>query len=188
MLVHLALLFMATMAIGCQSDATTKEEGPQPQVTAIAPFIEFEAGEYVIPYAIENPLDGESLKVEHSADWITNIDVDATTITLTVTANEGREPRVTTLNLVYGKSMGKVVVEQSEKSRRSDLFPMYADADIPYRIPAIAVTKDGVLLCAADYRHSRTDIGVTHNGRIDLHINRSYDNGVTWQGASTIIR
>lgn len=187
LLVHLALLFMATMAIGCQSDATTKEEGPQPQVTAIAPFIEFEAGEYIIPYTVENPSDGESLKVEHSADWITNIDVDATTITLTVTANEGREPRVATLNLVYGKSMGKVVVEQSEKSRRSDLFPMYADADVPYRIPAIAVTKDGVLLCAADYRHSRTDIGVTHNGRIDLHINRSYDNGVTWQGVSTIV-
>lgn len=48
---------------------------------------------------------------------------------------------------------------------------------VQYRIPAIAVTKNGTLVAVTDYRYCGADIG---NGRIDLHVSRSYDNGKTW--------
>lgn len=48
---------------------------------------------------------------------------------------------------------------------------------VPYRIPAIGTTRKGTLVAVADYRYSHADIG---NGRIDLHIRTSKDNGKTW--------
>lgn len=48
---------------------------------------------------------------------------------------------------------------------------------VQYRIPAIAVTKSGTLIAVNDYRYCGADIG---NGRIDLHVSRSTDNGKTW--------
>ncbi len=58
-----------------------------------------------------------------------------------------------------------------------DVFPTLSTSAIPYRIPAIATAYDGTVVAVADYRYSRADIG---SGRIDLHIRRSHDNGVTW--------
>ncbi len=58
-----------------------------------------------------------------------------------------------------------------------DVFPTLTTSAIPYRIPGIATAYDGTLVCVADYRYSRADIG---SGRIDLHIRRSHDNGETW--------
>ena len=66
-------------------------------------------------------------------------------------------------------------------------MPTPTEGDIPYRIPAIAVTKDGTLVAIADYRHSGTDIGVTNYGRIDLHYRISYDNGNTWTDVMPLI-
>ena len=51
---------------------------------------------------------------------------------------------------------------------------------IPYRIPAIATAQNGNIIAVADYRHSRADIGMAHNGRIDLRARISKDNGKTW--------
>ena len=51
---------------------------------------------------------------------------------------------------------------------------------IPYRIPAIAMAKNGALIAVADYRHSGSDIGVVNYGRIDLHARISKDNGENW--------
>ena len=74
-------------------------------------------------------------------------------------------------------------------AERFDVFqmPTPTEGDIPYRIPAIAVTKDGTLVAIADYRHSGTDIGVTNYGRIDLHYRLSYDNGNTWTDVMPLI-
>ena len=58
---------------------------------------------------------------------------------------------------------------------------------IPYRIPAIAMAKNGDLIAAADYRHSGSDIGVVNNGRIDLHARISKDNGATWGNKFSIV-
>ena len=75
------------------------------------------------------------------------------------------------------------------KAERFEVFQMLhpTEGDIPYRIPAIAVTKDGAIIAAADYRHSGTDIGVTNYGRIDLHYRLSYDNGNTWTDVMPLI-
>ena len=58
---------------------------------------------------------------------------------------------------------------------------------IPYRIPAIAMAKNGDLIAVADYRHSGADIGVVNNGRIDLHARISKDNGANWAEKFAIV-
>ena len=58
---------------------------------------------------------------------------------------------------------------------------------IPYRIPAIAMAKNGDLIAVADYRHSGADIGVENNGRIDLHARISKDNGESWGDKFAIV-
>lgn len=72
-------------------------------------------------------------------------------------------------------------------AERFEVFQLLNPNDIPYRIPALATTKDGTLIAVADYRHSGTDIGVTDKGRIDLHYRLSYDNGNTWTDVMPLI-
>ena len=76
---------------------------------------------------------------------------------------------------------------QLPAAERFEVFQLLNPADIPYRIPALAVTKSGTLIAVADYRHSGTDIGVTDKGRIDLHYRLSYDNGNTWSEVMPLI-
>ena len=76
---------------------------------------------------------------------------------------------------------------QLPAAERYEVFQLLNPTDIPYRIPALAVTKDGTLIAVADYRHSGTDIGVTDKGRIDLHYALSYDNGNTWTDVMPLI-
>ena len=65
---------------------------------------------------------------------------------------------------------------QLPAAERFEVFQLLNPTDIPYRIPALAVTKSGTLIAVADYRHSGTDIGV-HSivrfgqspKRIDMH-------------------
>ncbi|MBQ5645171.1 MAG: exo-alpha-sialidase, partial [Bacteroidaceae bacterium] len=61
-----------------------------------------------------------------------------------------------------------------------EIFTTATSGDIPYRIPAIAMAKNGDLIAVADYRHSRADIGMASYGRIDLHARISKDNGANW--------
>ena len=72
-------------------------------------------------------------------------------------------------------------------AQRRDIFPTPNTKDVPYRIPALAATKDGVLISVADYRYSRQDIGIVKDGRIDLRVCRSEDNGKTWGDIFTLI-
>ena len=76
---------------------------------------------------------------------------------------------------------------QLPAAERFEVFQLLNPNDIPYRIPALATTKDGTLIAVADYRHSGTDIGVTDKGRIDLHYRLSYDNGNTWSDVMPLI-
>lgn len=68
-----------------------------------------------------------------------------------------------------------------------DVFPTPTTSAIPYRIPAIATAKNGNIIAVADYRHSRADIGMATNGRIDLRARISKDNGETWGEIFNII-
>lgn len=61
-----------------------------------------------------------------------------------------------------------------------EVFTTPSDKAIPYRIPAIAQNRRGELIATADYRHSRSDIGIVPNGRIDLVARISGDGGQTW--------
>lgn len=76
---------------------------------------------------------------------------------------------------------------QLPPAERFEVFQLLNPSDIPYRIPALAVTNDGTLIAVADYRHSGTDIGVTDKGRIDLHYRISKDNGNTWSEVMPLI-
>lgn len=58
-----------------------------------------------------------------------------------------------------------------------NVFETPSTSAIPYRIPAITTTKNGILVAMADYRPSRADIG---SGRVDLHVRTSADNGQNW--------
>lgn len=42
------------------------------------------------------------------------------------------------------------------------------NSEVPYRIPAIAITRNGDVIAVADYRYSKADIGMVPNGRLDL--------------------
>ena len=68
-----------------------------------------------------------------------------------------------------------------------DVFPTLTSQAIPYRIPAIATASNGDIIAVADYRHSRADIGMANNGRIDLRARISKDNGKTWGDIFDII-
>lgn len=57
------------------------------------------------------------------------------------------------------------------------------DAEHPYRIPAIVKTQDGTLIAASDYRYCGGDVG---NGRVDIVVRRSSDNGATWSDQETV--
>lgn len=70
---------------------------------------------------------------------------------------------------------------------RFNIFPTKTFDDVPYRIPAIAALKDGSVVCVADYRFSRQDIGVVKDGRIDLYLRRSEDGGKTWSDIYTLV-
>lgn len=75
----------------------------------------------------------------------------------------------------------------SAAQNRFDVFPTRSESDIPYRIPAIAAMSDGTVICVADYRYSRSDIGMKKDGRVDLHVRISRDNGCSWGEIATLI-
>ena len=70
---------------------------------------------------------------------------------------------------------------------RFEVFTTQTENDIPYRIPALAALPDGTLVCVADYRYSRKDVGMQKDGRIDLRVRVSKDNGNTWGDVRTIV-
>lgn len=54
----------------------------------------------------------------------------------------------------------------------------------PYRIPALAVTRNGDILAVSDYRPCGSDIG---NGDVDIHLRISEDNGFSWGPETKIL-
>lgn len=79
------------------------------------------------------------------------------------------------------KSASKPVV--CSETVEQPLFKTRA-GQIPYRIPAIAVAKNGNLIAVSDYRHCGADIGF---GRVDLHYRISNNNGHNWSKELTMV-
>ena len=78
------------------------------------------------------------------------------------------------MTLVFALQMFCPFVSNAQTTQR--LFET-VEGKIPYRIPAIATTKNGTLIAVADYRYCYSDIGF---GPVDLHYRLSHDNGLTW--------
>lgn len=81
----------------------------------------------------------------------------------------------------------KIKPDVREPEPNFEVFPTPTSGAIPYRIPAIATASNGDIIAVADYRHSRADIGMATNGRIDLHARISKDNGKTWGEIFSIV-
>ena len=81
-----------------------------------------------------------------------------------------------------------LAVSTTEEEPYFVVFETPTTSAIPYRIPAIARAYNGDLIAVADYRHSRADIGMATNGRIDLRARISKDNGETWGEIFDIIQ
>lgn len=84
-------------------------------------------------------------------------------------------------------AMTVAAMQTASAQDRFDVFPTMSEKDIPYRIPAIAALPDGTVICVADFRHSRNDIGIKKDGRVDLHVRVSPDNGCSWGEIKTLI-
>lgn len=82
--------------------------------------------------------------------------------------------------ITFSNFFVKIKPDVREPEPCFEVFPTPTSGAIPYRIPAIATASNGDIIAVADYRHSRADIGMANNGRIDLHARISKDNGKTW--------
>ena len=79
------------------------------------------------------------------------------------------------------------VVGTANAQDRTEIFVSKSDTAVHYRIPAIAALPDGSVVAVADYRFSRNDIGIVKDGRVDLRVRTSNDNGCGWGEISTVI-
>lgn len=182
----------ATIATGCKHSEPIEKptESPVINLTNNEVVADNDGDNIIIEYSIENPIDGYKLTIEETEeDWIGEIVINDNQIEIEVAPNDANMNRIATLKASYpeAKNTKNIFIRQQRDSHREDIFAMYTDNDIPYRIPAIAVTPEGRIICVADYRHSRADIGVVENGRIDLHYRISEDNGKSWGEVLTLI-
>lgn len=76
-----------------------------------------------------------------------------------------------------------VTIAPKENGIRAQYLYITKPGDKPFRIPALACTRNGKLLAFSDYRPSGSDIGF---GEVDIQLRTSTDNGATWSKARTI--
>ncbi len=70
--------------------------------------------------------------------------------------------------------------------QRTEVFISRDPHSVHYRIPSLAALPDGRLICVADYRFSGQDIGIVKDGRVDLRVRTSSDNGYSWGEITTL--
>ena len=114
-----------------------------------------------------------------SAQTVAVTDQEENTLSFTVSSSSNMFANTSNFSVTVMRSADPVEVAQ-------DIF-ITNRGGIPYRIPAIAMAKNGDLIAVADYRHSGSDIGVVNNGRIDLHARISKDNGASWGNRFSIV-
>ena len=184
-------LLLGAVAMGCEKDPTTDEGSDSTQSITLALnsyAVNEKGGVFSLPFVAEGFEDGALFGATTAAEWITDLKIKGNKLEFRVAANMDKEERAHGVEINYqGNILATLSVEQCAAPLRFEVFETRSTADIPYRIPAIAVTPQGTIVCAADYRHSYKDIGVVENGRIDLHARRSHDNGASWDGLQIII-
>lgn len=133
-------------------------------------------GSYELTLSVEGGTYTSSAEVQHLSVEVAE---PARTVSFTQTgANKG----ITYSNFVVHMGLDIRTPEPSV-----DVFTT-TPATIPYRIPAITTASNGNIIAVADYRHSRADIGMAKNGRIDIRARISKDNGATWGDIFDVIQ
>ena len=126
------------------------------------------------------PANGTGVTANSStAQTVSVTGEEETTLSFTVTSSSNMFANTSNFYATIIRSSDPVEVAQ-------DIF-VTNRGGIPYRIPAIAMAKNGDLIAVADYRHSGADIGVVNNGRIDLLARISKDNGANWGSQFAIV-
>lgn len=82
--------------------------------------------------------------------------------------------------------LAALTVSAAYAQERTEIFISKDPYSVHYRIPALAALPDGSLICVADYRFSGQDIGVVKDGRVDLRVRTSDDNGYSWGEITTL--
>lgn len=132
-------------------------------------------GSYTLTLTVEGGTYTSSAETQHLSVEVAE---PARTVSFTQAgANKG----ITFSNFVVHLGLDIRVPEPSV-----DVFKT-TPATIPYRIPAITTASNGNIIAVADYRHSRADIGMATNGRIDIRARISKDNGATWGNIFNVI-
>ena len=84
-------------------------EDATPIIDANDVTLAYDATSGEIAYTVNNAVEGKSLSAATTADWISNIVVGESSVTFTVTANEGTEDRSATITLSYEGAEDKIV-------------------------------------------------------------------------------
>ncbi len=123
-------------------------------------------------YSLNLVVDGTTYKTSAS---VQHVEVSGLTERMTSYTQSGANKGITLTNYFVTVRRSLIIPEP-----QFEVFPTPTSGAIPYRIPGIATAFNGDLIAVADYRHSRADIGMATNGRIDIHARISKDNGKTW--------
>lgn len=111
---------------------------------------------------ISMTLDGQSYTTSSTVQTFENSDVNKQYISFTLSGSNGKAVSIYDFT---------VTVEYDDSPDPLQTFvtmPTLTTSDIPYRIPAIGQAYNGDVIAVADYRYSRSDIGMATNGKIDL--------------------
>ena len=97
--------------------------------------------------------------------------------------------RVTPVQLAFVLLVGFPIGTTAQTTDKEVVVFDNAHSEVPYRIPALAYTRDGRLIAVCDYRISKSDIGINNrNGlwQINEVMRMSTDNGRTWGAVKTV--
>lgn len=82
-----------------------------------------------------------------------------------------------------------ICLDKNQCQNKNDRFVVFdnSNSNVPYRIPAIAKNHNGDLIAVADYRYTKSDIGVVKNGKLDLHYRIKDGNSGEWGDVMTLV-
>lgn len=104
--------YNSTYEFDAGNQLVSLERPVNPIINASDVSITYDATSGEIAYTIDNTVAGVALEATTTADWISDIVVDAAVITFTTTVNEGAEDRTATITLTYGEVTKDVTVTQ----------------------------------------------------------------------------
>ena len=97
--------------VACETKDVPTGDDPATKPVIILANAEIEVaaqgGDYSVNYNVANAVEGAELSVVESAEWITDVTVEADVITFTVAANNEEAERTTTISIEYPDAVAK---------------------------------------------------------------------------------